>query len=229
MEALLAKNDAWGYVSGEYIKPELIASDITSATAVLNWTKNDSKAKSNIILAISPSELKQIKGCASSTDVWLKLESIYQSKEPSRKATLLKQLTLQRMEESGDVREHINRFFDAVDKLCEMAVEINPHLLAIMLLYSLPASFENFRCAIESRNELPTPDVLRVKFIEYNARKSEVRQISQNSQNALYTKNNAKWRRKNVKKTENTGNTASSSSVGRKNKETFKFRCHKCR
>jgi hypothetical protein len=41
------------------------------------------------------------------------------------------------MEESGDVREHIDMFFDAVDKLQEMDVEINRDLLAIMLLYSL--------------------------------------------------------------------------------------------
>jgi hypothetical protein len=103
---------------------------------------------------------------------------IYQSKGPARKATLLKQLTLQRMEESGDVREHIDMFFDAVDKLQEMEVEINRDLLAIMLLYSLPDSFENFRCAIESRDHLPTPDVLRVKIIEEsNARKLQREQL----------------------------------------------------
>jgi hypothetical protein len=40
------------------------------------------------------------------------------------------------MDEGGDVRVHFNGFFDAVDKLGEMDVEINPDLLAIMLLYS---------------------------------------------------------------------------------------------
>jgi predicted flap endonuclease-1-like 5' DNA nuclease len=137
MEALLIKNDAWSYVNGAMVKPAVVVGDVESEAAAQQWARNDSKAKSDIILAINPSELKQIKGCGSSREVWLKLEGIYQSKGPARKATLLKQLTLQRMEESGDVREQIDMFFDAVDKLQEMEVEINRDLLAIMLLYSL--------------------------------------------------------------------------------------------
>lgn len=86
-------------------------------------------------------------------EIWLKLESIYQSRGPTRKATLLKQFTLQRIEEGGDVREHVNKFLDTGDKLSEMNIDINPELLAIMLLYSLPPSYENFRCAIESRDD----------------------------------------------------------------------------
>jgi len=98
--------------------------------------------------------------------VWLKLESIYASKGPARKATLLKQLILQRMSEGGDVRDHMSRFFDAVDKLAAMEVEINGDLLSIMLLYSLPSSFDNFRVAIESRDELPNVEALKVKILE---------------------------------------------------------------
>jgi len=52
-----------------------------------------------------------------------------------------------------------------MNKLAEMDVEINSDLLTIILLYSLPPSFANFRCAIESRDELPTPEVLRVKIV----------------------------------------------------------------
>lgn len=92
--------------------------------------------------------------------MWLKLEGIFQSKGPTRKVTLLKQLMLQRLQEGGDVRENINRFFDAVDKLQEIDVGINLDLLAIMLLYSLPPSFVNFRCIIDSRDELPSPENL---------------------------------------------------------------------
>jgi hypothetical protein len=86
------------------------------------------------------------------------------------------------MDERHDVRAHLNGFFDAVDKLAEMDVEINPDLLAIMLLYSLPSSFENFRCAIESRDELPDPETLREKIIEENdARKNCMRSVPENA------------------------------------------------
>ncbi|KAH0813323.1 hypothetical protein GEV33_009468 [Tenebrio molitor] len=137
MEALLIKNDAWSYVNGATVKPALVVGDADSEAAAQQWVRNGSKAKSDI------------------------LEDIYQSKGPAKKATLLKQLALQRMEESGDVREHIDMFFDAVDKLQEMDVEINRDL-----------------CAIESRDHLPTPDVLRVKIIEEsNARKTAAEEL----------------------------------------------------
>jgi len=34
MRALLTKNDAWGYVSGEIAKPELVKGDAESTVAV---------------------------------------------------------------------------------------------------------------------------------------------------------------------------------------------------
>jgi len=56
--------------------------------------------------------------------------------------------------------------FFAVDKLAAMEIKINDDLLSIMLLYSLPAGYDNFRVAIKSRDELPTPDALKVKILE---------------------------------------------------------------
>lgn len=70
--------------------------------------------------------------------------SIYQSRGPARTATLLKNLMLRRMAEGEDVREHPRNFFDTVDKLAEMDIDINKDLLSVMLLYNLPKSFENF-------------------------------------------------------------------------------------
>lgn len=178
------------------------------------WTTGDGKAKSDIILAIHPSELKQIKGCTTSREAWLKLKVIFQSKGPARKATLLKQLTLQRMDDGDDVREHVRKFFDAKDKLAEMDVEINPDLLLILLLYSLPGSFENFRCAIESRDTLPEPKDLRIKIIEESdARKNEMRSV----QNAMFAKKNSKFQK------------SAPFNKNSENKTEFKFRCHKCR
>lgn len=125
-----------------------------------------------VILSIGASQLKLIKNCTTSSELWLRLENIFQSKGPARKTTLLKSLTLQKMSEGGDVREHLHGFLDTVDK-AEMDVVINPDQLAIMMLYSLPSSFENFRIAIESRDELLEPETLRTKIIEeFDARKN---------------------------------------------------------
>lgn len=218
IEALLIKNDAWGYVNGTKVKPQAQAGDTALQTPEqIAWSQADQKAKSDLILAISPSELQHARGCETSHELWRKLESVYASKGPARKATLLKQLTLQKLSEGGNVREHIMRFFDAVDKLDSMSVNIHKDMLAILLLYSLPSAFENFRCAIESRDELPDPDLLKVKILE----ESEARlQKNDESTTGAFM---ARPKKKFIKKKIESKNDSKPPNVGK-----FQVRCYTC-
>jgi len=101
-----------------------------------------------------------------------------------------------------------------------MDVVINSDLLAIMLLYSLPSRFENFRCAIESRDELPTLEVLKLKIIEESeARKNEIRAPVQNALAA--GEKNHHWHRENKTKQMN-------NATAQNDKETRSLRCHRC-
>lgn len=222
VEALLTKNDLWEYVSGENVLPALVPGDaatVSAGVAAQNaWKRNDKKAKSDLILSIHSSELQQVRGCETSREVWLKLESIYASKGPARKATLLKQLMLQRLQEGGDVREHMARFFDAVDKLMAMGVEVNGDLLSIMLLYSLPAGYDNFRVAIESRDDLPTPEALKIKILE----ESEVRRQADVIQAASALATNRNVRRKPRKRVPKVNNNETESE------DSTKLRCYTC-
>lgn len=91
------------------------------------------------------------------------------------------------MREGDDVREHIDSFFDVKDKLDEMEVTINDDRLSIMLVDSLSDSFENFRCAMESWDELPTPEDLKIKIMEeFQARMNK--QEEEKVQSAMITK-----------------------------------------
>lgn len=54
-----------------------------------------------------------------------------------------------------------------------------------MLLYSLPDNFENFRSAIESRGELPSPESLNLKILE----ESEARQKRNSNDNNNHENN----------------------------------------
>ncbi|KOC69198.1 hypothetical protein WH47_07649 [Habropoda laboriosa] len=76
MEALFIKNDAWVYVSGEKKKPEIVSENQASVAVAKIWETEDRKARSDIILSINSSELKEIKGCDTSREVWLKLKEI---------------------------------------------------------------------------------------------------------------------------------------------------------
>lgn len=168
MDALLTKTDGIQYVNGKIKRPPVVdPTDQASVKAAEEWDYKDKKVRADIMLAISSAEVKQVKDEVTSRDVWLKLEKIYQSKGPARKVTLLKHIMLDKMNEHSDVQDHLRSFFDTVDKLRTIDVNIHPDLLAIMLLYSLPDSYATFRCAIESRDELPNPETLRIKIIEH--------------------------------------------------------------
>ncbi|XP_076634341.1 uncharacterized protein LOC143348227 [Colletes latitarsis] len=70
------------------------------------------------------------------------------------------------MAHGADVREHINNFIEVVDKLRNMDIEIHKDLQSAMLLSSLSDTYENFRRAIELRDELPDLETLKIKILE---------------------------------------------------------------
>lgn len=151
--------------------------------------------------------------------MWVKLEDVYQSKGPAHKATLLKQLIFTRMSSEEGMDEHLNKFFGTIDKLKEMDINIADDLVTILLLYSVPDSFENFRCAIEARDVLPDPETLKIKLLEeFQARKGK--ESTQNQQNALQVKKN-----KPKFKGEHKIDKGSKTTI---EKEVKPFKCHYC-
>lgn len=171
-EALLIKTDGWNYACGKINKPEHLPNETPEQRTakdneIATWEEKDRKARADIILAVSPNELNQIRNCKTSNEVWVKLENIYRSQGPAKKALLLEKLLRNKLSnEKEDMRDHLKTFFEVVDKLADMNVKINDDLLSIMLLHTLPDTFENFACAIKSRDALPTPEILKIKVME---------------------------------------------------------------
>lgn len=142
------------------------------------------KKRRRIYISINDAELKQVKNCETARDIWLKLESVFESKVPAKKAFLWRRLMTHRLKVNGSVRGHIDEFFDIVNKLSELNIEIADELQSIMLLYSLPESFDNFRCAIESRNNLFDPEALKIKILDEDTTRTERTQNDEH--NALF-------------------------------------------
>ncbi|XP_048261112.1 uncharacterized protein LOC110119240 isoform X2 [Bombus terrestris] len=70
------------------------------------------------------------------------------------------------MSGSEDMSDHLNNFFSHADKLKEMDIVVADDLLSVLLLHGIPNTYENFKCAIELRDQLPTPDALKIKLLE---------------------------------------------------------------
>jgi len=57
--------------------------------------------------------------------------------------------------------QYVNDFERKAEQLEVVGIKLPDDLLSIMLLASLPAEYENFSVAIESRDEVPTLDYLK--------------------------------------------------------------------
>jgi len=164
MKSILVYNDLWQYVDGTEIKSPENAHD---------WIKKDSKALALINLSISHSQLNHVKKAETAKGAWDCLKGIFESKGPVRKATLYKQLLRMEMKSNLSIAQHVNEFTNKAGQLEEAGIEIPEELLSIMLLNSLPQEYENFSIAMESRDEIPTLEILKAKLKEEEARQND--------------------------------------------------------
>lgn len=164
MKSVLVFNEMWQYVDGTEVKPLANAQE---------WIKKDSKALALINLSITHGQLNHVKKAVTSKGAWDGLKAIYESRGPVRKAALYKQLL--RMEKKPNIAmtQYITDFTRKAEQLEEAGIDIPEELLVIMLLGSLPVEFENFCVAIESRDQIPTLENLKIKLMEEEARQQD--------------------------------------------------------
>lgn len=182
IKSVLVFNELWQYVDGTEVKPLVNAQE---------WIKKDSKALALINLSITHGQLNHVKKAMTSKGAWDGLKAIYESRGPVRKAALYKQLLRMEKKPNITMTQYVTEFTHKAEQLEEAGIEIPDELLAIMLLGSLPVEFENFCIAIESRDEIPTLENLKIKLMEEEARQIDrTTKTSENNDNndALLTK-----------------------------------------
>jgi len=57
---------------------------------------------------------------------------------------------------TGTVGAHMIKFYDIMEKLKEVGFLVQEEILTLILLSSLPQSFEGFVIALETQDELPS-------------------------------------------------------------------------
>ena len=214
MRSILKKQKLWNYVTGDIPMPE---TTLSNATTVAKWKESDGQAEAEILLAISPGELSQFEGLSSSKEIWDKITKIYETRGPMKIAGLIEKLAVMRMQEGDDIKKHVTEFTDTAKKLKESQVTYDDRVLSVLLMLSMPPSFNMFRAAIKSRDSIPDLETMKAKvFEEYESSKHST---EFQGQGAMYSKrqyNNGRQRNK-FSKSENQGQ-----------KEKKNFDCHRC-
>ena len=108
------------------------------------WMDIDERAISSIEAYITDDVLNHVVSCTTAKDMWDELEAIYLGKSLSNKLFLKKKLFKLEMKEGEDVMKHINIFNALINDLNWIDVQISEEDQALLLLASLPDSYEHF-------------------------------------------------------------------------------------
>nr|GEW28821.1 retrovirus-related Pol polyprotein from transposon TNT 1-94 [Tanacetum cinerariifolium] len=102
------------------------------------------KAHSAMILCLGNKVLREVTRETTAAEVWSKLETLYMTKSLANKLYLKKKLYTFYMLAGRKISEHIDEFNKIVLDLANIKVKFKDKDLALLLLHSLPASYEHF-------------------------------------------------------------------------------------
>ncbi|GJZ59552.1 retrovirus-related pol polyprotein from transposon TNT 1-94 [Tanacetum coccineum] len=131
----------------------------TDKTAALK-TGVYKKAHSALLLCLDNKVLREVNKEDSIVGVWLMLETFYMTKSLANKLYLKKKLFTFYMHSSKKLSEHIDEFNKLIGDLANIDIDIDDEDQALMLLTSLPSSYDNFvETLLYGREPLTLEDV----------------------------------------------------------------------
>ncbi|GJW85091.1 zinc finger, CCHC-type containing protein [Tanacetum coccineum] len=119
------------------------------------------KAYSCLILCLGDRVLREVTKETTAAGIWTKLTSLYMTKSLANRLYLKKKLYTYYMSPGTKLGDHIDEFNKLILDLANIDIEIEDEDQALMLLTSLPSSYENFvETLLYGRESLTMEDVL---------------------------------------------------------------------
>lgn len=117
-----------------------------------------------------------ISGITHARTLWEKLEELYASKTGNNKLFYLTKLMQVKYQEGTTVADHLNEIQGIVDQLSGMGIKFDDEVLALMVLASLPESWETLKVSIS--NSAPN-GVVNMTTVKSGILNEEMRRRSQ--------------------------------------------------
>ncbi|CAE6218056.1 unnamed protein product [Arabidopsis arenosa] len=134
MQALLKQQGLWAPLS----------KDSKGKGDAAEMAVMEEKAHSTIMLCLEDEVILEVSGETTAANMWKKLETLYMTKSLQNKLLLKRRLFALRMQEGTPLKDHLDQLNSVLLELRNIDVKVEDEDAALLLLVSLPLSYENF-------------------------------------------------------------------------------------
>ena len=167
MENILILKDQYLPVEGTIKKPSLMTNE--------EWNKLDRKAIATIRQYLAKNVYFNVSGEKMAEGSWKKFHDLYEKNTASNKVFLMKKLYNLKMKEGASVAEHLNSFNIINNQLASIKIILDDEIRAILLMCSMPNSWENLIVAMITSKNIGT---LKFDDVSNSLMKEELRRKS---------------------------------------------------
>ncbi|CAL1361064.1 unnamed protein product [Linum trigynum] len=109
-------------------------------------------------------------------ELWQKLESMYERQSAQNKASLIRRIVNLKYKDGHSVSEHLSDFQGLVNQLTTMKLALDDEVQALLLLSSLPDSWETLVVSVSNSapNGKLTMDIVKDSMLNEEARRKEL-------------------------------------------------------
>ena len=198
MKCLLMERGLWGFVREDnpVVKPEVLtASDtVTAVAATASQEKLDAyllkadRAYSLIALSVESELQIHVSSKKTASEAWKALKDHFEFVSVTQVVRLYRRFFAAKMDEKDDMMKHITQMTSIAEQLKEMKEEVSGKKFAIVMLGSLPDSYDNFLTSLNARNadDLDWSNVKSLLVEEYMKRQEKEKQKI--DEEALFTR-----------------------------------------
>ena len=156
MRAVLTQNGLKKALDGKTKKPASMTDD--------QWDELDEKALSSIQLCLSKEVLREVVNETTVAGLWLKLETLYMTKNLANKLRLKEHVYTIRMVEGTPIQSHLDEFNSIFLDMENIDVRIDDEDKVVLLVVSLPSTCKHFKEIMLYGNN----DTLSFEYVKSN-------------------------------------------------------------
>ena len=152
IRVIMKAEELWEIVCGDSPKPEKMEGekqDVFNEKLKL-WELNDSKAQTHIVTSLGQEPLLHIMNCETASEMWKKLETIYEQKSQTSIQLLLEKYYSFAKGPEDNMAVHISKLRNLVRQLKHLGEVVSDKMVIAKVLSTLPSELGHFHSAWES-------------------------------------------------------------------------------